>query len=131
MLKRNLLKSLGKLPAFSPASDTQHDLLGIYHGDQDILIGEKQLLKIGSPDPPVPYSQLKHMEILGTKEDIKGLELELMDGTKVCLTGFKTDGKFNDVFAFMRFLSAACNRSRSYQENENSNQLHPEDALCF
>lgn len=122
MPNQNFLRHLQKLSAFSPMSALAGNGLGIYHAKSDILIGATELRDLGSNDPPVPYSSLKHIKLLGTKEDVQGLEIELESGNIICLYGFASLGKFNDVFTFMRFLSAA---AKSARQRELSDPKHP------
>ncbi len=132
MPAQNFIRHLKNLPAFSPIRTLAGNGLGIYHAKSDILIGATELRDLGSNAPPVPYASLKQVELLGTKDEVQGLEIELLSGEKVRFYGFATNGKFNDVFTFMRFLNAAAKfaRRQDLPKSENSLYVQEKRVIC-
>lgn len=87
------------------------DLIGVYENPQNIepkavFVTNRGLLMIGNrPAQCVEFSELESVHGPQNKDDDFDIVLTLRSGTKIHLTIAGTEGRFRDIFSFVRFLN--------------------------
>jgi len=125
MVKRNLMKYLNAMIGFTPAPEiAQEKYLGAYYTDSSpLLITDVELQLLRGSRRRVAFSDIKTCTLIGSKEDVRGLKVQLEGGKEIRLTGFPKRGKFDDVFAFMQFLKHAARQGCVVKRRESSTKV--------